>query len=61
MFLGILIGLTMAGVCLLVTNGDHVHFNNTLRITRGIMRCIAFTFILIGLCGSIGWILEVVL
>jgi hypothetical protein len=52
MFLGILIGMFLFGLLGLLTNPEQT-------TAAGIARFTSWAFILIGLCGSIGWIIEV--
>lgn len=54
MYLGILIGMFMFGLLILWGNMDS---NKTPAV---ICRMVAFFHIFVGLCGSIGWIIEVI-
>lgn len=60
MFLGILVGMFIFGIITIQSNYDDPNFNQQIRIIRTFVRVIVFLFAVIGFCGSIGWIIEVI-
>lgn len=59
MWFGILIGLAIAGAMLTIANQDNPLLSRETRQRRTITCMFGLTMFLVGACGAIGWLVEV--